>query len=475
MMSVSQTMLRVRSGDVLVTFDAMEAGPRRGMFGSKVKAENAQLEQRVRDLQMRLGQLEQVMAECGAGDVLRTKDVHQSAIVAHEQYVAWADSQRQQFDRERALLEQEHALLKNREVNLRQELDELSAQIVGARESIDLQEDGLFDFPNPAEESVRLQGSLAEVRAGIKDMVRAKQAVVSTTNFTFNNSAAKGRKFVTDMSRMMLRAYNAEAENAVLTVRAGNLDAAIKRLERARDQASKLGSMISLSVTPTYHALRVQELVLAAQHLQAKVAAKEAEREERARLREEKKAQEEMEAERRRLEKEKNHYENTIAVLREQGRVDEAEALLDKLAEVQRGIDDVDYRQANIRAGYVYVISNVGSFGERMVKIGMTRRLNPIDRVRELSDASVPFNFDVHALFFSDDAVGVETALHHRFAPQRVNMVNARREFFYATPAEVKEALTSVAGQLLEFVDEPEAEQFRQSSSIRDQLSPARV
>ncbi|MGO3797309.1 MAG: DUF4041 domain-containing protein, partial [Pauljensenia sp.] len=279
----------------------------------------------------------------------------------------------------------------------------------------------------------------------------------------------------TDMSRMMLRAYNAEAENAVLTVRAGNLDAAIKRLERARDQASKLGSMISLSVTPTYHALRVQELVLAAQHLQAKVAAKEAEREERARLREEKKAQEEMEAERRRLEKEKNHYENTIAVLREQGRVDEAEALLDKLAEVQRGIDDVDYRQANIRAGYVYVISNVGSFGERMVKIGMTRRLNPIDRVRELSDASVPFNFDVHALFFSDDAVGVETALHHRFAPQRVNMVNARREFFYATPAEVKEALTSVAGQLLEFVDEPEAEQFRQSSSIRDQLSPARV
>ena len=98
-----------------------------------------------------------------------------------------------------------------------------------------------------------------------------------------------------------------------------------------------------------------------------------------------------------------------------------------------------------------------------MVKIGMTRRLDPMDRVRELGDASVPFKFDVHALFFSDDAVSVETELHHRFADKRVNRINTRREFFYATPAEVREALKDIAGNLLEFTEEPEAEQYRLS------------
>src|SRR6201999_1244228 len=93
-----------------------------------------------------------------------------------------------------------------------------------------------------------------------------------------------------------------------------------------------------------------------------------------------------------------------------------------------------DFRIANIRAGYVYVISNIGAFGPNIVKIGMTRRLDPMDRVRELGDASVPFRYDVHALHFSEDAVGVEAELHRRFAHGRVNRINLRREYFYTTP-----------------------------------------
>src|SRR5690606_38239824 len=104
-----------------------------------------------------------------------------------------------------------------------------------------------------------------------------------------------------------------------------------------------------------------------------------------------------------------------------------------KLREIDSGLAGLAERAANTRAGHVYVISNIGAFGERMVKIGMTRRLEPMDRVRELGDASVPFRYDVHALFFSEDAVGLEAALHRRFADRRVNMVNPRREFFYAT------------------------------------------
>jgi hypothetical protein len=115
----------------------------------------------------------------------------------------------------------------------------------------------------------------------------------------------------------------------------------------------------------------------------------------------------------------------------------------------------------------VYVISNVGAFGQRMVKVGLTRRLDPMDRIYELGDASVPFRFDVHAIVFSDDAVGLETRLHQALAPARVNLVNPRREFFYATPSQVRALLAQHAGHLLDFVDEPEAPEWRQSEGER--------
>lgn len=138
-----------------------------------------------------------------------------------------------------------------------------------------------------------------------------------------------------------------------------------------------------------------------------------------------------------------------------------------QLADVDRAIEDVDYRAANHRAGYVYVISNLGAFGEGMIKIGMTRRLEPMDRVRELGDASVPFGFDVHALFFSDDAVGIEAEMHRRLGEKRVNRVNLRREFFYATPHDALVQLRDLAGDVLQFTELPEALEYRQSQNLR--------
>jgi hypothetical protein len=145
------------------------------------------------------------------------------------------------------------------------------------------------------------------------------------------------------------------------------------------------------------------------------------------------------------------------------------------LDDVQTAIDDVDYRQANTRAGYVYVISNRGAFGDDVVKIGMTRRLEPMDRVRELGDASVPFRFDVHALFFSQDAVGVENSLHKRFEKERLNKVNLRREFFRVTPEQVLDALKDSAVEVLEFTVEAEAEEHVQSLAISERLEQSSV
>ena len=492
------------------------------IFGGKQIAELQQklaiVEQQYNDAQRTIAELSSLIERAGGGEITRMRAVveqtrqEQEAAIAslRQQHEQRAAKLAQEQETAIASLSQEHAQYAtqlaqeqaaaekrlrdiNKEVkrseaaaekrlrDINKEVDKSEATLAGVKEKTVQQKEelralgirydegikmldvGWTDYDSPAGSSVALKEQLDEVRAKIKEMIRTGAAVDASESFTFNNSKTKGRKFVRDMAKMMLRAYNAEAENCVLTVKAGNGNVARNRLERARDQIVKLGALIDLQITFDYHRLRIKELELTLQYQNAKKAEKEAEREERARLREQARAEKELRAERERLEKERQHYLNVLKAVEEAGNSTEAEKLRQQLAEIEEGINDVVKREANSRAGYVYVISNIGSFGERMVKIGMTRRLDPMDRVRELGDASVPFKFDVHALFFSDDAVSVETELHHRFADKRVNRINRRREFFYATPAEVREALKDIAGNLLEFTEEPEAEQYRLS------------
>jgi len=348
-------------------------------------------------------------------------------------------------------------------------------ELVDLTAAVELQAVGLFDFENPAASSTELASKLEALRYRIKNAVRDKRAVTMAPRFTFNNSEAQGRKFMTDMAKVLLRAYNAEAENAVRATRAGNLHVAQTRLSKAAEQIAKSGTMIDLRIEPSYHQMRLEEIALANEHLQTVQAEKERERERRAELREQQRAAAELQAEHDRLEKERQHYLSTLAALQANGDTEGAARVQARLEDVDRAITDVDYRAANVRAGYVYVISNVGAFGERMVKIGMTRRLKPMDRVIELGDASVPFRFDVHALFFADDAVGVETMLHQTFANQRVNKVNLRREFFYVTPAEVLDALKSHAVEVVEYTVEPAAEEFRTSELAAEPFVPPSV
>lgn len=138
------------------------------------------------------------------------------------------------------------------------------------------------------------------------------------------------------------------------------------------------------------------------------------------------------------------------------------------MEQITKDIEDVDYREANQRAGYVYIISNIGSFGPDIYKIGMSRRLDPKERISELSGSSVPFNFDIHAMLFSDDAPKLEAALHNRFANRKVNMVNTRREFFYATIEEIKEVIHKNYDKIVDFVDIPEAEQYHITQKMRE-------
>lgn len=345
-------------------------------------------------------------------------------------------------------------------------LTAIESELIGVRNAVDIQELGLYDYEHPAESSADLSTKLESLRFQIKAAIRDKRAANASSGFTFNGSQAQGRKFVSDMTKILLRAYNAEAENCVKAVRAGNLSVAQARLSKAAEMIERQGAMISLTIDPTYHRMRLSEIQLANDHLQALQREKELERARREELREQRKAEQELTREHERLDKERAHYVATLSALELNGDEAGAERLRAKLADVDRAIHDVDYRAANIRAGYVYVISNVGAFGERMVKIGMTRRLEPMDRVNELGDASVPFRFDVHALFFADDAVGVEAMLHQTFADSRVNRINLRREFFYVTPEQVLAALKSHAVEIVEFRTDADSEEFRLSQEL---------
>ena len=144
--------------------------------------------------------------------------------------------------------------------------------------------------------------------------------------------------------------------------------------------------------------------------------------------------------------------------------------LMAQLDKIDKEFADVDYREANQRAGYVYVISNIGAFGENVYKIGMTRRLDPQDRVDELGDASVPFNFDVHAMIFSNDAPKLEAALHNAFADRKLNFVNQRREFFNVSLDEIKQVIKDNYDKSVEFVELAPAEQYRESLKLKEQM-----
>lgn len=327
-----------------------------------------------------------------------------------------------------------------------------------------LQDAGIYRYHHPLEAAAAYKVRLEELESRIAELIRTGRAIQKSEQFIFNNSIAQGRRLAGDLSRLMLRAYNSEADNAIRSLRAGNVQTAKRRLEASRTAIAKLGTLMEMRIDDEFHALRIEEIELSSDWLMKKQEEREAAREERARLREERRVQKEIEEERARLDKERAHLTNTLQALEAQGRVDEE--LVRRLSEVEQAIEHNDFRAANIRAGYIYVISNEGAFGSGVVKIGLTRRLEPTERIAELSGAAVPFRFDIHALFFSEDAVTLENELHRHFASRAMNQANARKEFFFATPAEVREELLDRVGAILEFAEHADATEYRQSKGL---------
>ena len=367
--------------------------------------------------------------------------------------------------------------LNNELVTVSSELSNKRKLVIETDETILLQEFGLYtptyDFKNSSEYKSQLQ----IVRQKQKDMIKNGTAATGNTNWQVNNSIAQGRKMVKDMQKLLLRAFNSECSELIDKVKYNTFDTALKRITSSYEAISKLGKIADISITHEYYGLKIEELRLAFEYRQKQQEEKELQRELRAQMREEAKLQKEIEAERKKYEKERAHYNNALHKIElqiSQAKDDELQELLKKknvleeqLVDIQKSLTDIDYREANQRAGYVYIISNIGSFGENVYKIGMTRRLDPMERIKELGDASVPFNFDVHAMIFSDDAPALEAALHNAFESKKVNMINQRREFFNVTLDEIKDVVRKNFDKTVEFIDLADAEQYRQSLKMK--------
>ena len=359
------------------------------------------------------------------------------------------------------------------------QLDALRKEVIETSETILLQSFGLYTPRFSFVTSDEYKARLLEIRAQQKDMIKDKSAVSGNANWTVNGNAAKGRRMVADMQKLLLRAFNSECDDVIEHVKYNNIESSEKRITASRDAISKLGDLMGVSIQPRYYRLKIEELYLAFEYQQKKQQEKEEQKEARARMREEAKLAKEIEEERKKLEKEQKHYQNALKKITEQlasaseedrAAIEEKKRELEQqLSKIDQEFQAVDYREANQRAGYVYIISNIGAFGEDVYKIGMTRRLDPMDRVDELGDASVPFDFDVHAMIFSDDAPRLEAALHNAFADRKLNFVNQRREFFHVSLDEIKQVVKENYDRSVEFIDLAPAEQYRQSLLMKKQ------
>lgn len=361
--------------------------------------------------------------------------------------------------------------------------DHLQKEIDLYNEQLDFVEMGLykphFDFASSEE----YKQTIIKKREQQKQLVREKKAVYCTTSWEVAGDAKEGKKFIDKMIKLASRAFTNECEAAIANVTWSNVQKMNERITKAFDDINKLNELSHVIINPQYKNLKLDELNLVFEHRQKVREEKEEQSEKKRQLREEEK----LEQEQANAEKEEEKYQRLLAQAQRQAHDamssqlahqsaqnqeklarlnSEMAELSAKLAEAHAKSERAKSMAQQTKAGHVYVISNIGSFGENVYKIGMTRRLDPMDRVDELSSASVPFVFDVHAIVYSDNAPEMENALHRAFADKRLNMVNMKKEFFQVPLDEIKREVLRIS-PTANFVMTAEAEDYRKTASLR--------
>jgi hypothetical protein len=310
-----------------------------------------------------------------------------------------------------------------------------------------------------------------------KQMVKNKTALSFSDNWQLDGSKSKGRAMNNDNMKMVIRAFNNECDVIIAKTKYNNIEKIKERINKVAKQIDKLNQRNKIFINQKYIDLKWQEVDLCFEYERKKQQEKEILREQREAEREEKKLQQELKEKRKDINKEKKHYQSHLEELEKKLlEADESEReyleseinkAKEHLDEVEVSLKDLDYREVNKKAGYVYIISNEGAFGEDVYKIGMTRRLEPQERVDELGGASVPFKFCVHGMVFSDDAPQLENAMHKAFEQNRVNKINGRKEFFKVDLTEIENVLNQNYNKHVTLIRDVKNEEFARSESFK--------
>lgn len=371
--------------------------------------------------------------------------------------------------------------------NLTQQVEALSAQyssglatfkelekaIALYTENLDLADFGVyephFDFDTPGS----YKDAITEIRERQKELI-PEGAVKGGEGISWNGSLSQGQVMVRGIKKVMLRAFNGECDSFVANVDWNNVTKMEERIRKSREVINKGYQRQGIYISEHYMDLKIKELRLAFEYKLKKYEEKEEQRAIREQMREEEKARREIDAALAKADREREMYEKALEKARIEIELVEGkkqERMQAKIAELEARLQEAeDNRERALsmaqqtKRGHIYVISNIGSFGEGVYKIGMTRRLDPLDRIRELGDASVPFPFDVHALIFSEDAPSLEAKLHRVFETKRVNQVNLRKEFFRVSLEEIEEEVRK-SNATIEFTKTAEARDFRESKA----------
>lgn len=378
---------------------------------------------------------------------------------------------------EKSQTEQEIQNLRGDYKNKLQTFNNLSTELHRVEEEYELTIYGMYKPTYGFETSEQYKKEIDSVREKQKQMILEKTAVYCSENWTVGGSLKEGAKLTDKAIKLTLRAFNGECDSIIAKVKWNNYNTMRERIVKSFETINKLNVTSKVFIPEQYLNLKLKELKLTHEYHEKAYAEKEEQRAIREQMREEEKALKEIEKAQADAEKEKVQYKKALQKAHEQlskAKEEEMGVLNAQIEELNRKLAEAEAKKERAlsmaqqtRSGHVYVISNIGSFGENVYKIGMTRRLEPLDRVRELGDASVPFLFDVHAMIYSKDAPKLEKDLHNIFNNSRVNMVNGRKEFFnvdlYAVEAEVKRF-----GEKIDFTMLAEAKEYRESIALKE-------
>lgn len=345
-------------------------------------------------------------------------------------------------------------------------LKKLEQQVAIYDERLSFAELGVYEPHFEFSDSDEYKRQIKRIRDRQKAMISAKDSTLCPTNWQVDGSRAKGQTMINRQTRLTMRAFNNECEAAIANTRWNNVNAMERRILNAAKQIDKANESMDLRISGQYVSLKLDELHATHEYRESL----KTEKEERAELARAEREEKKLLAEAKAAEREEERYQQLLDKARSQAGVDES-----RIAELEAALAEAHAISERARAmaemtksGYVYVISNIGSFGEDVVKIGLTRRLEPNDRVKELGDASVPFGFDTHAMIYSDEAPALESALHKEFSDRRVNASNMRKEFFRVDLNEVKEAVRRLAPSASFFSDR-EAQEWHETLARRKQ------